>query len=306
MNFAQAMTANARTIARLSDADLRALLPILGAARDQTARSMASVLKKVERDDTYTIQTHRQMLAALTKSLKDARSRIIASVRDDLSVETSEAGVKALGALMKSATAGAKKFNDSAVALRFDKAQVVLDSQRSLMSRHSASAVRYAGRQGDQIKKELAIGLLRGDSIGSVVTRLMGRDSRDVKDGDAADAIAERGFFRSRADAERLVRTENIHAANATQMDALQEDNERAESDEASEDTDTDEESGGGEGGWLMRWDSTFDKRTCDDCDDLDGEVRAPGEEFDDGVLHPPLHANCRCAITPWREGWEL
>jgi SPP1 gp7 family putative phage head morphogenesis protein len=37
----------------------------------------------------------------------------------------------------------------------------------------------------------------------------------------------------------------------------------------------------------------------CDICQPLSGTRVALGEPFADGILHPPLHPNCRCALAP-------
>jgi len=319
-SFMDAIANNARVVARLSDAELEQLLPILAEARDAQARDLAKWLSKVDREDKYTTAMHRQLVSTMDQSLVEMKKRLFYATKEDLQTEAKNSGLKAVAALRKAAVAGAKKFDDAATTLGLDKARLVLDNTRNLLGRHEKSAARYAGRQGDDVKKQLAIALLRGESVGSLVSRLssmpMIRTDR-MKDGDVADAIAENRFFKSRADAERLVRTENIHAANSAQVDALNDDNERAERDpDAEPEVDEDgneippEDTSGSEGGWQKRWDATFDRLTCEYCADLDGQIVGADEAFDtdydDDVQHPPLHPNCRCAVTPWREGWDL
>lgn len=320
-SFRDAIANNARVVARLSDADLRKLLPILAEARDAQARDLSKWLSKVDREDKYTTAMHRQLVSEMDQSLVEMKKRLFYATKEDLQTEAKESGRKAIAALRRAAVAGAKKFDDAATTLGLEKARLVIDNARNLLGRHERSAARYAGRQGDDVKKQLAIGLLRGESVGSIVSRLSGmpaiRTDR-MKDGDVADAVAENRFFRSRADAERLVRTENIHAANSAQVDALNDDNERASQsqDDGEQKYDEDgnpippDDSSGSEGGWQKRWDATFDRRTCEYCADLDGQIVDADEAFDtdydEDVQHPPLHPNCRCAITPWREGWEL
>ncbi len=307
MNFRSAIAQNARVVAKLSDAELDALLPVLKEARDLTARGMAKWLRKHDGEDTYTMASHRAMLAGINDTIRKTRQTLGSATLADLRVETKDAAEQAIRALRVAAEAGEKRFRGITRPMRIEDARIVMDAEKALMSRHASSALRYAGRQGDWIRRQLAVGLVRGDSVDSVVSRLVGEPrwkTDKMSDGDAADAIASSDFFRSRADAERLVRTENIHAANAVQMDALEAENEEPHTEidpETGEETIT-----GGEGGWLGRWDATFDSRTCEVCEDLDGEVREPGEEFDDGIMHPPAHSNCRCSIVPWREGWSL
>lgn len=314
MKFKQIIQKNAEAIASLSDADLKTLIPVLEASRESQAAALKKWLSKVDGADKYTTATHVQLVSALDDSIRTMKKQLSPALRRDLAIEGNESGRAALESMRRVAIAGAKKFQGSAIPLKFDETKILLS--KPLLARHESSALRYAGRQGDLIRKQLAVGLVTGASVDSVVSRLMGKPqiiTKGMSDTQTADGIADNQFFKSRADAERLVRTENIHAANEAQMDALIQDNENAESgDEDSgdgeppdEDDDSDSE-GGGEGGWLLRWDAAFDKNTCEYCEDLDGEIRAPGEPFDDDCFHPPLHPYCRCAVTPWREGWEL
>ncbi len=321
MQFKDVIRENARQIALLSRSDMKSLLPVLNQARETTARGLSDWLRKENREGRYTTATHRQLLSSIDESIRLMKRQLGGAMAADLQTEARGAALKSLIAMRKSAIAGAQKFEDSAIPLRFRNAQIAMSTTESLMRRHAGSALRYAGRQGDDIQRQLAVGIVRGESIGQTVSRLMKKPmilSETMSDSEVGDAVAERMFFRSRADAERLVRTENVHAANKVQMDALMDDNDDAdETDDA--DTKTDDGGDGdggdgdegddesrGEGGWLLRWDATFDMRTCERCEMLDGEIRAPGEEFEEGCLHPPLHPNCRCAVTPWREGWEL
>jgi SPP1 gp7 family putative phage head morphogenesis protein len=46
-------------------------------------------------------------------------------------------------------------------------------------------------------------------------------------------------------------------------------------------------------------WITSGDDRTCDICDDLDGETAGLDEEFDDGIMDPPdPHSDCRCTTA--------
>jgi len=51
--------------------------------------------------------------------------------------------------------------------------------------------------------------------------------------------------------------------------------------------------------GAKREWNASGDSRTCDECDDLDGEVRELDEEFAPGIMEPPdPHPDCRCAVN--------
>jgi hypothetical protein len=47
----------------------------------------------------------------------------------------------------------------------------------------------------------------------------------------------------------------------------------------------------------LRRWIASGDAATCPICEDLDGSEVGMDEEFDDGILEPPAHPSCRCAV---------
>ncbi len=48
-------------------------------------------------------------------------------------------------------------------------------------------------------------------------------------------------------------------------------------------------------------WITTDDEKLCDECDALAQETEADpigmDDDFDDGVMFPPLHPNCRCTM---------
>ena len=48
-----------------------------------------------------------------------------------------------------------------------------------------------------------------------------------------------------------------------------------------------------------LEWLTAQDEKTCPECAALDGQVAAMGQSFDGGVMFPPAHPNCRCAILP-------
>jgi len=96
---------------------------------------------------------------------------------------------------------------------------------------------------------------------------------RDLKDA-IGDAIGDD------ARAETIARTETMRAANAGQREAWS----QAEDDGLIEE------------GQTRVWIVTDDDRLCQDCEDMDGEEAALGEDYDgDGGDGPPLHPDCRC-----------
>lgn len=51
----------------------------------------------------------------------------------------------------------------------------------------------------------------------------------------------------------------------------------------------------------ALRWGAILDKRTCLRCRELDGRMTIVALPFADG---PPLHSNCRCAVSLWAIPW--
>ena len=49
----------------------------------------------------------------------------------------------------------------------------------------------------------------------------------------------------------------------------------------------------------ARKWMTAQDDLVCPICGELDGEVRAMGEDFTQEIPNPPAHVNCRCWIQP-------
>ena len=44
---------------------------------------------------------------------------------------------------------------------------------------------------------------------------------------------------------------------------------------------------------WIVTWDERLEVK----CEDLADKTVGLNEEFAPGVMHPPLHPRCRCAV---------
>jgi len=296
VTFARAKEINARKLVEMSEPDLRALSVVLQQARVDAAKGLASWLKKIprdQRDKKYTIHAHRALLAELDAAIATAK-KLSPAVARDLKLETREAMGAQLQQMIQLVNAGQKKFRDAIQPLRIDVASHVVAEGKTLAERHAKSADRYSGRVRATMKQELAVGLIRGESVYEIARRLSGKLDRQMdglSDQEIGAAYGDRHFFRSRFDAERLVRTEIVHASNEIVDDTLERENDRAGDDEE-------------RGGWLKKWDASMDGIVCDECADMDGEVVEAGAMFSCGLYGPPLHPNCRCSTLPWRASW--
>lgn len=168
---------------------------------------------------------------------------------------------------------------------------IINKGARTRMVRVERSAKRYAGRVGQDIRAQLARGMIKGETNAQIVKRLIGPGAR-IKLGkidilpDASGPISERMFRRYENWARTIVRTEVINAYNDVANDSIEE---AHKIDHAI----------------MRRWDATLDARVCPFCRELDGQVVKIGEAFRDGIEAPPAHPNCRCAVLAWRADWE-
>ena len=56
--------------------------------------------------------------------------------------------------------------------------------------------------------------------------------------------------------------------------------------------------------GYGLLWNSAT-YRACDLCRAMDGKFAPHGKAFSGGVVHAPLHVNCRCSCVLWRPEWK-
>jgi SPP1 gp7 family putative phage head morphogenesis protein len=168
------------------------------------------------------------------------------------------------------------------------KAAVMAHAGRAVIFRHEASARRYGRAVTSDIRRQLALGMVQGETFDQMTNRLVrlgGPRGLVSLGGGVVESIAEGLFRRYRHWAERVVRTECIDSYNAHALESI-----RAE-DEV-------------DPGYLKRWDAANDHRVCEVCDALDGEIRALNEDFTGGISHPTVHPRDRCCITPYRREW--
>jgi len=117
------------------------------------------------------------------------------------------------------------------------------------------------GRLATGVKTQLSQSILMGEGMSKAAGRL------------------RQQFGMARKEAERLARTEIMHASNAG-LRQLYRDNADIVK--------------------RMQWCSTLDDRTCGQCAFLDGR-----RWKEDNAPQPPVHANCRCLLTPVLASWR-
>lgn len=279
----------AASLQKIDGPTLRLVYPILAKAQAELETDLVGWLKKQGGSESWTAQRYRLALLQ-TRRAMDTIARLEPAMVAGLKVSTRRAGELSSGHLGREVKRLSEQFADQVHPLNIDVLAIQADVEKKVWRRFPGSAKRYAGEVGDKVTAELAIARARGETFTETARRLERR--------------LPGVFGAARADAERLARTEGMNAYNANHEAKI-----LAMAKE--------------EPGWLMRWDSTQDRRVCPECASLDGAVIDPGDEDNkftarfevaraDGTIRrerthrrPPAHPRCRCVVGPWRKDWS-
>jgi SPP1 gp7 family putative phage head morphogenesis protein len=282
-------------VSKLSTSGLSEMTKVLDAAEVELTRALASWKALGKGDDRFTPQVYRNALVQIRGTLEHIRGPMAEAVASQLRHGGTLAAHLATSHLIKEVHTFSGMFEHSVRPIAIEAASVLAEGKALVWKRFNNSAKRYAGAVGDDIKKQLAIGVVRGETIDQLTNRLakLGgpkglvytRGSAETP-GARAEYIAEGLFTRYRHYAERLAITETVNAYNSFAMDGMEE----LEAEDP---------------GYFKRWDAALDGRTCPNCAEYDDLVVPIKENFRGGLEHPPLHPRCRCAIVVWRKEWN-
>lgn len=274
---------------------LRALLPALRQARDELRSDLQDWLENApEGSERFTAYHRAQALRSLEATFERI-GELQPAMLGSLGVGRAETGTIAVSNLEHEVQRLSAVFGGGHVVLpQIDTAAVIAKGDRMLIKRHENSARRYAGGAADDIRHRLAVSLAKGDTFDQAMRRLRGSPELHAAvarsdPGAAAFGMADATFARWRHWADRLVRTENMHAYNVQHDLAIEQVN-------ADRHEDEDE--------YLRRWDATADKVACERCKALDRTVATIKGDFAGGVHSPPLHPYCRCVVLAWLARW--
>jgi hypothetical protein len=273
---------------------MRAVLPFLKRARDELQAELQTILEGADPDERFTTYQRTLALRGLEATF-DRIAELDPAMAKALGIGRSETGQLAVSALDDEVRRLSAIFGDGVPHLpQLDQAAIIAKGDRLLWKRHTQSAGRYAGAIGDDIKAQFAIGLAKGETFSQLAQRMRKLDpsvraAAGWSPPDDANAISDAMFHRWRHWADRVIRTENMHAYNTQHDLAI---------DQLEADRDEDEEP------WLRRWDASADRVTCERCKALDRTVTTVGGEFRWGYKCPPAHPYCRCTILAWRASW--
>lgn len=286
----------ARDLEGLSRDALQALAPALKEARSELERALTGWLdsEAEHASERFTAYRYRQALAQLNGALKKV-AELEPKLVGVLEAEGGRAGRLATKHVVQQVERYAKVYEGSGYQIPLDQAAAIAEGRSLLIPRYRTSAKRYVGNVRDDIRQQLAVGLLKGETFDEMTARLVRHGGptgwvalRGVKGtrGAIVEHIGEGLFRRYNYWAARIVRTEVLSAYNTVA--------ERSIAQLHKQDRDL-----------KRRWNAANDWRTCIVCRSLDGKVAAVGEDFGGGYSTAPAHPNCRCNIGPWKEAWD-
>lgn len=284
----------AEQAARLPDRYVRALAPALADARAELRQDLERWLTQIPDGELrFTAQRYRQALLQLEHTLEVVEKRLPIEVEGTLRAQGRAAGAMAIAHLEEEVAVFAAVFGHSVRPLQLAEAAILAEGSTQLIPRYRASAARYGKAMSTDIRRMLATGVVRGETFEELTRRLVKHGGprglvslRGVigEPGAIAENISEGLFRRYNHWAERIVRTEGLHAYNVQHQTAL-------------------EEADRQDPGYSKRWDAAADRRLCELCAELDGKVvELDGVFVRDrqgrDIPHPPRHPNCFPAGT--------
>ena len=273
---------------------MRAVVPVLRQAERELAQGLHHWLIEVPNGaERFTAQQLRNALVNIREALRTVRG-LDAHMQDGLEVAAQRAGTLATHHVRAELEAFSRIFGDTIRPMPIDIAATVAEGSKTLISRIESSAKRYAGAVGDDIRRQLAVGIVKGETIFQLRQRLVadpgirGHLKAQILSDPAKTAQYSAAKLRRKYEwwAERIARTETLNVYNQAAEDSI--------AALAKHDPEI-----------VRRWDATIDRRTCPTCRDLDGRTAKVGDKFEGMYDAPPAHPCCRCITNAWHESWK-
>lgn len=267
---------------------MQALLPVLREAEAELADNLVSWLSQVNGSERFTAFQYRRALIQI-KEAQAAIARVSKEMSIGLRKSTITSTSKAKEHLSKELTKFSLRFDASLNPIPLLQAARLV--QKATIQRLDRSAKKWETDNLRRLRRQLSIGLVKGENFDQLTNRLLGRGftkkfSEFAAPADKAAGIAQTFFKGSEAEARRVVRTEVIQAYNEIKDEAIV--NLAAETGIK----------------FKRKWSAALDRRVCPLCRDLDGKTADLDKEFPGGYTAPPAHPNCRCALVAWRDEW--
>lgn len=274
-------------VAQFSMAQLAKLVPILDAAELELTRALGNWKILGKGDERFTPQVYRTAVLQIRQALTHIRGPMVESINSVLRHKGKLAAELSTQHIRQEVSTLSHMFEGTIRPVSLEAATVLAEGKKAVWKRFETSSKRYGGAVGEDIQRQLAIGVVKGETIDQLTTRITQikittSQAASVK----AENISEALFTKYRHNAERLTVTETVNAYNEFAVQGLNELNKD-------------------DPGYLKRWDAAVDGRTCPNCKEYDGIVVGTKERFRGDIDHPPLHPRCRCAIVAWRKEWK-
>jgi SPP1 gp7 family putative phage head morphogenesis protein len=280
---------------KLSGVGLKRMAEVLDEAEIELTRALRSWKALGKGDARFTAQVYRNALVQIRSALARAQAKLGQGTYSTLVQTSAAAGALATANLIYEVEAFSSIFAGTIRPVAIEASSIIARGDDLLFKRYKNSALRYAGQVGEDIRKQLAIGVIKGETIDQLTERLSkhggpkGLVSLRGRPGGInhrAEMISEGLFKRYRYWGERLARTEVVNAYNEYTRIGIQ-------------DLDKDDP------GYFIRWDAAIDGRVCVICRAMDDMIIKPDGVFPGGFRGPPRHPQCRCAAVAWRKDWK-
>ncbi len=259
-------------IGELARPVLAEIAPMLWEAQLELEAGLQRLLAQVDGEDTFTAQQLRRALIQV-RAAQEKIAEIEPVLVESFKGAASDASMLAARHLQRQLEVFSLRFGDVSPIPLIPAARIA-SGEKLLIKRFKSSARRYSDSVQKDIRKQLAVGLVKGENFFQLANRLMKSGGPD-------------GIFKKyRYWANRLVRTEVVHAYDSLALRGIQELHKE-------------------DSRIMKRWDATVDGRICALCREMDHVVVDVDKSFPGGFDHPPLHPNCRCAVVAWRSDWS-
>lgn len=157
---------------RLPALALSEIAPVLRQARAEAAQGLKRWLETAPNAEArFTAQRYRSAIVQLDQALETV-GKLQPAMMTGLKRANDAAEHMAPQHVARQLREFGKHFDGAAVQLPFGHAVDIKTGRRGLIKRFETSAARYAGAVGDDIRRELAVGLVKGETIGELTTRL--------------------------------------------------------------------------------------------------------------------------------------
>lgn len=266
---------------------IQQMLPIIAQAERETATALRNWIATVPSAETrYTAYQHARVLLQLRAAF-DTLNRMGPALSAALGKGASRAGVLSAQHLTSIIDRNSIRFRTPLEApIRLDLARILATGQ-GLIPRFASSAARYSQGVQNEIRQQLAIGVLRSETYQGLIERLSKRSSVARAAGvDPGATTAASGLLSGAPwQLSRLARTEMAHASDVQAMEGFRQARQQIPS-------------------LRRQWCASLDARLCPSCKEMHNAISGPDGSFSAMLPGPPLHPNCRCVALPYREVW--